>query len=69
MAVARDDLGRAARKRGIEGHVTIISHFGIRCITHNLISISHKERLSVNRSLVARVTLLSALEAGRKENT
>ena len=33
MAVARDDLGRAARKRGIEGQVTIIRHFGIRCIT------------------------------------
>ena len=32
MAVARDDLGRAARKRGIEGQVTIIRHFGIRCI-------------------------------------
>ena len=30
MAVARDDLGRAARKRGIEGQVTIIRHFGIR---------------------------------------
>ena len=33
MAVARDDLGRAARKRGIVGQVTIIRHFGIRCIT------------------------------------
>ena len=33
MAVARDDLGRAARKRGIEGQVTIIRHFGIRCIS------------------------------------
>ena len=33
MAVARDDLVRAARKRGIEGQVTIIRHFGIRCIT------------------------------------
>ena len=32
MAVARDDLGRAARKRGIEGQITIIRHFGIRCI-------------------------------------
>ena len=32
MAVTRDDLGRAARKRGIEGQVTIIRHFGIRCI-------------------------------------
>ena len=32
MAVARDDLGRAARKRGIEGQVTIIRHFGIRCM-------------------------------------
>ena len=32
MAVARDDLGRAARKRGIEGEVTTIRHFGIRCI-------------------------------------
>ena len=32
MAVARDDLGRAARKRGIEGQVTTIPHFGIRCI-------------------------------------
>ena len=32
MAVARGDLGRAARKRGIEGQVTIIRHFGIRCI-------------------------------------
>ena len=33
MAVARDALLRAARKRGIEGQVTIIRHFGIRCIT------------------------------------
>ena len=32
MAVARYDLGRAARKRGIEGQVTIIPHFGIRCV-------------------------------------
>ena len=32
MAVARDDLGRAARKRSIEGQVTIVRHFGIRCI-------------------------------------
>ena len=32
MAVARDELGRAARKRGIEGQVTIIRHFGIRCM-------------------------------------
>ena len=32
MPVARDDLGRAARKRGIEGQVTINRHFGIRCI-------------------------------------
>ena len=32
MAVARDDLGRAARKRGIDGQVTIIRQFGIRCI-------------------------------------
>ena len=32
MAVARDDLGRAARKRGIDGQVTTIRHFGIRCI-------------------------------------
>ena len=32
MAVARDDLGRAARKRGIEGQATIIRHFGIRCM-------------------------------------
>ena len=35
MAVARDGLGRAARKRGIEGQVTTIRHFGIRCITDN----------------------------------
>ena len=33
MAVARDDLGRAARKRGIEGQVTIIRHFEIRRIS------------------------------------
>ena len=32
MAVARDDLGRVARKRGIKGQVTIIRHFGIRCM-------------------------------------
>ena len=32
MAVVRDDLGRAARKRGSEGQVTTIRHFGIRCI-------------------------------------
>ena len=32
MAVPRDDLGKAARKRGIEGQVAIIVHFGIRCI-------------------------------------
>ena len=32
MAVARNDLGRAVRKRGIEGQVTTIRHFGIRCI-------------------------------------
>ena len=32
MAVTRDDLGRAARKRGIEGQETIIRHFGIRCM-------------------------------------
>ena len=31
MAVARDDLGRVARKRVIEGQVTIIRHFGNRC--------------------------------------
>ena len=36
MAVARDDLGRAARKRGIEGQVTIIRHFGIRRIGFKL---------------------------------
>ena len=29
IAVARDDLGRATRKRDIEGQVTIIRHFGI----------------------------------------
>ena len=34
MAVTRDDLGRAARKRGIEGQVTIIRHFGIRCMVY-----------------------------------
>ena len=34
MAVARDDLGRAARKRGSEGQVTTIRHFGIRFIFH-----------------------------------
>ena len=32
MAVTRDDLGRAARKRGIEGQVTTIRHFEIRCM-------------------------------------
>ena len=32
MAVARDDLGKAAWERGIEGQVTTIRHFGIRCI-------------------------------------
>ena len=32
MTVARDDLGRAAWKRGIEDQVTTIRHFGIRCI-------------------------------------
>ena len=32
MALARDDLGRAARKRGIESQVTTIRHFGIRCM-------------------------------------
>ena len=32
MAVARDDLRRAARKRGIEGQVTTIRNFEIRCI-------------------------------------
>ena len=32
MAVAQDDLGRAVRKRGIEGQGTTIRHFGIRCI-------------------------------------
>ena len=32
MAVARDDLGRAAWKRGIEGQVTTTRHFGIRFI-------------------------------------
>ena len=32
MAVKKVDLGRAARKRGIEGEVTTIRHFGIRCI-------------------------------------
>ena len=33
MAVAWDNLGRAAQKRGIEGQITIIiHHFGIRCI-------------------------------------
>ena len=31
MAVARDDLGRGARKRGIVEQVTIIRRFGIRC--------------------------------------
>ena len=36
MAVARNDLGRAARKRGIEGQVTTIRHFGIRCMTTTL---------------------------------
>ena len=47
MAVARDDLGRAARKRGIEGQVTTIRHFGIRCmavhiyILHELL-LSHR---------------------------
>ena len=35
MAVARDDLGEVARKRGIEGQVTTIRHFGIRCICGN----------------------------------
>ena len=40
MAVARDDLGRAARKRGIEGQVTIIRHFGIRCMATD-VSTSH----------------------------
>ena len=32
MAVARDNLGKVARKRGIEGQVTTIRHFGIRCM-------------------------------------
>ena len=32
MAVTWDDLGRAAWKRDIEGQVTAIRHFGIRCI-------------------------------------
>ena len=32
MAVARDDLEKAAWKRGIEGQVTIIRQCGIRCI-------------------------------------
>ena len=32
MVVTRDDLGRAARKRGIEGQVTTIRHFGISCM-------------------------------------
>ena len=38
MAAARDDLGRAVRKRGIEGQVTTIRHFGIRCIKTGNIS-------------------------------
>ena len=33
MAVTRDDLGRAAWKRGIEGQLITIRHFGIRCIS------------------------------------
>ena len=32
MVVARDGLGRAARKRGIEGQITTTRHFGIRCM-------------------------------------
>ena len=36
MAAPRDDLGRAARKRGIEGQVTTIRHFGIRCMKFEL---------------------------------
>ena len=35
MVVARDDLGRAGRKRGIEGQVITIRHFGIRCMAAN----------------------------------
>ena len=29
MAVTRDDLGRAARKRGIEGQVTAMASFAV----------------------------------------
>ena len=32
MAVTWDDLGRAAWKQGMEGQVTTIRHFGIRCM-------------------------------------
>ena len=32
MEVAWDDLGRVAWKRGIEGQVTTIRHFEIRCM-------------------------------------
>ena len=32
MAVTWDDLGRAVRKQCIKGQVTIIHHFGIKCI-------------------------------------
>ena len=32
IAVARDDLWREARKQGIKGQVTTISHFGITCM-------------------------------------
>ena len=42
MAVARDDLGRPARKRGIEGQETIIRHFGIRCMENRAEFIPHK---------------------------
>ena len=38
MAVARDDLGRAARKRGIEGQATTIRHFGVKCIADYITS-------------------------------
>ena len=43
MAVAQDDLGRAARKRGIEGQVTPIRHFGIRCISCSEMKIIRKK--------------------------
>ena len=37
MAVARDDLERAGRKRGIEGQETTMRHFGIRCMINSKI--------------------------------